>query len=311
LLLIGSRAAKIHFPDFKYPRDYDFIASRVEAGDFLSLHKHEILPSHPKKIRARVKLGGHNKQFEIEIAEDIPSSLRLHCKDRDRQHYDSELKCNYFVASPENLFLLKKSHICFNINWRKNITDYLYLKSKIDEKKLDKDWYDIYTLRFDEIKSRLRYKEHNFDVENSEFFNKSEKFVKRYLPHDNIHYATCFFDKPLFESVKNDLSKAAMSEDKVNSLPHNLKIKLIQEEAIALSIERFVLPAIKKNESYDAKSFYIDSAAKMVYNYLPMFMRLFAADNFLEIIDLPIDYVDKFLKNVKGLDLNLLKQGTL
>jgi hypothetical protein len=40
-------------------------------------------------------------------------------------------------------------------------------------------------------------------------------------------------------------------------------------------------------------------------------MRLFAADNFLEIIDLPIDYVDKFLKNVKGLDLNLLKQGTL
>ncbi len=300
MLLIGSRAGKIHFSDYRYPRDYDFIASTSEVEDFLKLHKHEILPSHPKKIKAKITIAGRPKLFELELADQIPSSLLLHSKDRAEKRSDPELKCDYYVASPENLFLLKKSHICFNIHWKKNIVDYLYLKARVDQSKIDND---ILFLRIEEIKERMRHKERNFDVSNSEFFKVSERFVKRMVPHDNIHYATCFFDEPLFRSVKDDLSKAAMSEDKVNALSDDLKIKLIQEEIMALSIERGILPAIKENSTYDSHAVYVDTACKMVYNYLPMFLRFFAADNFLQIVNLPVDYVDKFLKNVKGLNL--------
>ena len=300
MLLIGSRAGRIHFSDYRYPKDYDFISTRLEAGWLLNKFEHEIQPSHPKKIRAKVKMAGRFKTFEIEIAEDIPSSAMLLASDRKILHHDKELDYNYYVASPENLFLLKKSHICFNIHWKKNIVDYLYLKARVDQSKVNNE---ILNLRFEEIKNRMKYKERNFDVDNSDFFKVSERFVKRYIPHDNIHYATCFFDEPLFRSVKDDLSKAAMNESKVNALSYDLKIKLIQEEIMALAIERKILPAIKEKSAYDSREAYLDTACAMVYNYLPMFLRGFAADNFLEIMSLPVDYVDKFLKNVKGLDL--------
>lgn len=305
MLLIGSRAGKIHFPDYRQPHDYDFIASREEAHKFLENFEHNIEPSHPKKIRAKVKLPRRAKTFEIEIAEEIPSSAALVDLNKNNFYEDKELRYSYNVASPETLFLLKKSHIPFNIHWKKNIVDYLYLKSRIDNSKLDDKWNDIFQTRFEEVKERMKHKERNFNVSNSEFFKVSERFVQRIIPHDNIHYATCFFDEPLFRKVKDDLGKAEMSESKVNALSNDLKIKLIQEEIMALSIERVILPAIKENKTYDARSAYIDTASKMVYNYLPMYLRFFAADNFLEITNLGFDYVDKFLKNVKDLDLNL------
>lgn len=308
MLLIGSRAGKINFPEYRHPNDYDFIATRAEADDFLSKFRHEIKPSHPKKIKAKVEFKGRKKSFELEIAEEIPSSQEIYNCSSNFEHYDSDLGISYKVASPKNLFLLKKSHIVFNIHWKKNIIDYLFLKARVSESTFDTKWHEIYNLRFNEVKDRLKYKERSFDVSNSDFFKVSERFVKRLLPHDNIHYATCFFDEPLFRRVKDDLDKAEMSEDKVNALSHDLKIKLIQEEIMALSIERFVLPAIKNKTAYDYHTFFVDTAASMVYNYLPMFLRHFAVDNFLEIVKLDFNYVDKFFSNVKGLDLNLLNQ---
>ncbi len=304
MLLIGSRAAKHHCPDFRIPKDYDFIATSEEINLFLSNRKHEILPSHPKKIRARVRVGMRQKMFEMELADQIPSSKAIVDNNEPNKIVDSELNWEYEVASLENLFLLKKSHICFNIHWKKNITDYLYLKSKINESKFDLFWWHAFDLRFNEIKERVRYKERSFDVTNSDFFKVSERFVKRMLPHDNIHYATCFFENPLFLRVKDDAGRAEMNPDKVEALPFDLKIKLIQEESMALAIERFILPAVKEKKEYDARKAYVDTAAAMVYNYLPMYLRLFAADNFLHILDLNVDYVGKFFKNVEGLTLN-------
>lgn len=304
MLLIGSRAVKHHCSDFRVPRDYDFIATAEEIDSFLSGRKHEILPSHPKKVRARVHVGLRQKMFEMELVDQIPSSKAIVDNNGLHKFTDPDLNYEYEIASLENLFLLKKSHICFNIHWNKNIADYLYLKSKVDESKLDLYWWHAYNLRFNEIKERVRYKERSFDVTNSDFFKASEKFVHRMLPHDNIHYATCFFEHPLFLRVKDDVTRAEMSEAKVNALSDDLKIKLIQEETMALSIERFILPAVKDKKEYNARKAYVDTAAKMVYNYLPMYLRLFAADNFLHILDLNVNYVEKFFKNVEGLALN-------
>lgn len=305
MLLIGSRATKYHFSDFRNPKDYDFIASKYEAERFLSDFKYTDVSSHPKKLRAKVELNNKRASlFEFDLTDYYPSSRIIYHTDRYYSYNDEKLGTSYYIASVETLYLLKRSHICFNIHWQKSIADMLYLKQYININNLNQEWYDTFNLRFQEIKDRVKYKERNFDISNSDFFKVSEKMVNRLLPHDNIHYATCFFDRPLFMTVKDDLSKAAMSEAKVNALSHDQKIKLIQEECMALTIERYILPCVKNNKPYNASEAYAAIAGKMVYNYLPMFLKLFAADNFLEILDLKIDYVDKFFKNVKGLNLN-------
>lgn len=303
MLLIGSRAAKYHFPFFRKPNDYDFIASEVEVKHFLSSFKHKDISSHSKKIRARVQLE-RPITFEFDLIDHYESSNLLYQEDMTYPYNDPVLDTVYHIASPETLLLLKRSHLPFNIHWKKNMVDYLFLKQHVKLESLSSYWHDVFNMRFEEIKERVKYKERKFDVSNSDFFKVSEKMVNRLLPHDNIHWATCFFDKPLFMTVKDDLGKAEMNPDKVNALSHDHRIKLIQEETMALSIERYILPSVKSGQIYDAREAYSSIAAKMVYNYLPMFLRFFAIDNYLEILDLKVDYVDKFFKNVKGLDLN-------
>lgn len=305
MLLIGSRAAKQHFSSFRQPKDYDFIASWPEVESFLNQYEWKNTSTHEKKIRARVKLPHMVKSFEFELTEYSPSGLAMvndpiNCQQNIQ---DNKLNLTYYVAAPETLFLLKKSHICFNIHWKKNMYDYLYLKERVDQNIINND---LFQLRFKEVQQRIKYKDRNFDVENSDFFKVSEKMVKRIVSHDNIHFATCFYDRPLFMEVKDDLSKAAMNPEKVFNLSYQKRIQLIQEECMALAIERNILPLAKDGLPFDSRRAYLDMAPRMITNYLPMFLRLFAVDNFLEILDLKVDYAKLFIENVVSLDKKLI-----
>jgi len=302
MLLIGSRATKFHFPFARNPKDYDFIARIQEVDHFKSLVKCTDISTHEKKVKLRVELDKPTL-FEFELIEHCASARQLESTHFNFYKNDKQLGIVYRVASPEALFLLKKSHLCFNIHWKKNMQDFLYLKERIDEKKISPGLNYFFNTRFNEVKERVKFKDRNFDVDNSEFFRVSEKMLNRMVPHDNIHFATCFFNRPLFMEVKDDLSRAEMNQIKVFNLAHELKIKLIQEETMALAIERYILPCVRDKKPYDAQAAYVNTACRMVYNYLPMFLKFFAIDNFLEILDLKIDYVDKFFRNVKGLSL--------
>ncbi len=300
MLLIGSRAARFHYPEFRTPKDYDFIATRKDVESFLKSRRYIDNSSHDKKIRAKVWIGSERIQFEFDLVESYKSSEYIYRYDLDFGTYDDKLRISYGVASPIALFVLKKSHIVFPIHWQKNIVDYLFLKDK--GLTLDPwiSWNNVFLLRRKEILDRSKYKDRNFDLDNSDFFQKSEKFVKRKVEHDSIHYATCFYDKPLFLSVKEDLTKAAISEILINNLSYDDKIKLIQEEAMALAIERYIIPALAKKEPYDAGMAYAITAGKMVYNYLPYFLKDFAADHFYDVLHLPVDYVNEFLTRHKS-----------
>lgn len=300
MLLIGSRAAKFHYPEFRKPKDYDFIATRKQAETFIKNYKHVNNSSHDKKIRARVTIGNKIIQFEFDLVESYDSNRLIYETDLSFGTYDQTLGISYGVARPETLFLIKKSHIIFPVHWNKNIVDFLFLKEKLYPKSvntsldmLDLD-YNLFSIRRRESILKFAHKERDFDLDNSEFFKRSEKFVQRKVEHDSIHKATCFYKEPLFLSVKEDSSKAAISENLVAKLSFDDKIKLIQEETMALSMERYIIPALLKREAYDARAAYAKTAAKMVYNYLPDFLKDFAADNFDKVLFLSKDYVKEF-----------------
>ena len=202
MLLIGSRATLYHYSDARAPKDYDFLATKEEVDFFLSFFKWKDTSSHEKKLRARVKLDDRFHSFEFDLVEYYPSSKLILDNDKMSIVNDNLLHFQYHVASPATLLLLKKSHITFNIHWWKNIYDYLYLNSK--GIKINAGWeQQAYDLRYNEILNRANRKQMNFDVENSEFFKKSEKFVNRVVEHDSLHYATCFYEEPLFLLAKD------------------------------------------------------------------------------------------------------------
>jgi hypothetical protein len=312
MLLIGSRAARFHYPSARKPKDFDFIATKSEVHKFLKNFKYKDTSSHEKKIGALVDVHGLKVSFEFELAEAYGyySSKLLYLNnlnDGASLKQDKILGITYHVASPESLFLLKKSHITFPIHWKKNITDYLYLKNKLNGQRFPEWWEHVFHFRFNEIKNRVKKNSMKFDVDNSDFFKKSEKFVNRVVEHDSLHQATCFYDEPLFLSAKDDLSKAALSENKVNVMSHDNKIKMIQEECMALSLERYIIPCLLKSQPYNSLAAYEKIASKMVYNYLPEFLRFFAADHYPEILDLKIDYVKTFLSRHPSIN-NIIQQ---
>ncbi len=298
MLLIGSRAANFHFSDFsRSPKDYDFIAeNNQEVNSFLKKFPHKDTSIYSHKRKAQVKVNKIISTFEFDLADKIPSSKILLENENSFGCQDPEFKCSYNIASPLSLFLIKRSHITRNIHFQKNINDYLFLKNKIDFKKMKSFQHEMFELRFNEVKNRVHKKQINFDVSNSDFFRKSEKFVNRIVEHDSLHWATCFFEEPIFFSCKDDLSKAELSINKVAKHSDEIIIKMIQEEIMALSLERYILPAIKNNQTYNQKEIVYKMACKMVYNYLPEFLRLFAADNFDKIYDINHDFVKECFK---------------
>jgi len=295
LILIGSRAAQYHFPNFRKPKDYDFIATSAEVDNFLSKFKYKDTSKHANKRRALIELNGIKQSFEFDLVEAYPSNKLIYDNDFNYGKYDNELKCSYAIASISTLFMLKKCCIIFPIHWEKNMKDFLFFQKHMLQ--LNSWQLEALELRTNEIKNKIKYKEMNFDISNSNFFKKSERFVRRKVPHDTLHYATCFYDKPLFLKVKKDLDKAAIDKSLVDKLSYDDKIKLIQEECIALSLERYILPAMDQNKLFDSQKAYYKITCKMIYHYLPLFLRHFAADNFFKILNLDIDYVNKFLQN--------------
>lgn len=297
MLLIGSRAARFHFPSARKPKDFDFIATPQEVKSFLKDFAYTDVSSHAKKVRALVHLHGQKVTFEFDLTDSYASSKYLYDHEKHFAKDDALLNQSYYVASPQTLYLLKRSHITFPIHWEKNIEDFLFLKNKVECMSMPGWWNHAFQMRFKEISERVNKKKMNFDVGNSEFFRKSEKFVNRVVEHDSLHYATCFYDKPIFLSAKEDISQAALSPELVKQLSHEDKIRMIQEECMALSMERHVIPALMKKETINSRAAYRKTAGKMVYNYLPDFLKFFAADHFPEILDLKIDYVQKCLDN--------------
>lgn len=294
MLLIGSRAAKFHLSHFRTPHDWDFIGTTYEVDQFLNNFSYIDTSNHEKKRRAIVTINDRKLNFEFDLIEHYPSSKIIYENDNQFDSSSSLLGISYRVASLETLFLLKKSHIPFPIHWRKSILDYLELKKYVHA---FSPWaQQAYDLRFDEVTKRV-HKNMKFDVSNSEFFKKSERFVQRVVEHDSLHYATCFYDEPLFRRAKEDLSMAELSPNKVWAMSEDDIIKMIQEETFVLSLERFIIPALLKRENFDANQVFIGMSMKMVNHYLPLFMRHFAADHYPDILNHQTDFVSKCLQN--------------
>ncbi len=289
MIVIGSRAAKYHIPDFREPKDWDLLGTWNEIKCFLSVNKGRLTGIKIKDDLHKLHCRLDGIQVEVEMAEHGTSAadLSIYADKVGRLSVG-----NYGVRVPSLAVLtaIKRSHLEYPIRWQKSIVDYHQLKSRAGELSIEET--KAIALRSQEIAARAAGKLPKVDlnVSNDKFFKKSQAAVGRLYEHDDLHRATCFYDKPLFETLKDDKSKAFIPKKNFDKLPLLDKVRLVQEECFAIGLERMIIPG-KTNDPKEA----FDHAIQRICTTLCKgWFRDFAIENYPAIINYDRDFVTLF-----------------
>src|SRR5262249_51417103 len=104
MLLVGSRAAKIHFPSFREPKDWDVFATPQELARVRTLGLTEL----PSPWAKKACFAYEGSTLEVGIA--FPGTTNEALLRETRGTLQMPVLGEVGVASPEALLFLKRSH---------------------------------------------------------------------------------------------------------------------------------------------------------------------------------------------------------
>jgi len=293
MLIVGSKALKFHFP--KYPRkvnDIDIIGYTDDVNTLSSL----LVPQEIIKGKHTVLLKNISNKTEIFDTDNVEVLLADNSKSLKRyMDYDSQ---NLF-ASKETLYSLKKSHIHFSIKFKKHIHDYCFLHERLNGEDILKSITEINHQETEERLGKLKTPSLNKSVK--EFFGQSEKFVKSYFIHDDVHRVMSYYDIPLYEKMQSNKDLAKCDENKWRVFPYEDKCKCVLEEAYVIALERKILPMIFGGGKFYTSDEAFDWALMRICTTLCSgWFREFATNNYFIIKMLyNSEYVEKFLLSLQ------------
>ena len=289
MLIVGSKALKFYFPNFKrVVKDIDIIGYSDDVNTLCDL----LCPTEVKKGKNTVLLRNITNKTDIFNTDNVEvlladNSISL----RKYMQYDNER----LFASPEVLFSLKKSHIHFPIKFEKHIEDYSFLYNHFN----GVDFLsDVTEINFKEAEERLgKLKTPSLNKTVKEFFGQSDGYVKSYFIHDDIHRVMAHYDKPLYEMMQVDKKLAKCEKDMWNLFTFEDKCKCVLEEAYVISLERKIIPMIFGGGRGYTSEKALDWALMRVCTTLCSgWFREFATNNYYDIKKLVNkNYVEKFL----------------
>jgi len=204
-ILIGSRAARHWFEDFREPKDWDYITD----------YKNE-----------------DGRDAWIERINDEKHEFHTIWFCAGNRYILENTECD--IVKPEFLYTLKLSTCFWPVFWEKTMWDIKYFQEKgvQHDETLFKIMYEEHT----RIHGRKRA---NLKKTNDEFFKDA---VKREYVHDDIHKAVAYYDAPLYESCKKDKNKAFINESLFNKLSYEDQLRMCREEIYVTALERFLIP---------------------------------------------------------------------
>lgn len=165
MIIIGSRAAKLLHPDFRNPKDYDFIGTREEFQKLINTLPQIILVDE-KEHKSKIKFVENNRtmNLEFEFFKSASNQILSQISTKTSPFFDIDVFC----PSTQCLYLLKKSHLFWNIHWEKSIEDMHWLRERATSPNImEKAFYSAklreYQIRFDDVFS-YDTSNFNFDV---------------------------------------------------------------------------------------------------------------------------------------------------
>ena len=182
-----------------------------------------------------------------------------------------------FVVNLKGLAIIKRSHLWRDLFFGKHITQYhKYLEPYTDRFSFsDRILLQERTLATHEM---FPQGHPNLNQHVDTFF--TDTVTKKYN-HDYLHSLLAFYDKPLYTRLQDDPTKAWCKYDKWMELTHRDKIKCVAEEAMVITVERFLVPS---GWTAYAKQSYFKSLQKVCTTLTSGWFRDFAIDNYPEII---------------------------
>lgn len=136
-------------------------------------------------------------------------------------------------ADPDVLYTLKVSHAQWDINWDKTVYDIVFLKQK--GCKIIKELHPDLVKVWENVHGKKSVKM-NEPVE--EFF---KKYVVRKFNHEKVHESVAYYNKPMHERIRPDLSNVWCSSEMFFNLPLEMQYATGKEELLVTAIERFNL----------------------------------------------------------------------
>ena len=301
--LIGSRALAYWYDNYRTPIDFDIVATEDELA---FMRKHNDISADTVVLNGLKHLMVVNgKPVEVEILQPNTSNEKLakltYGPTINLALLDGGPHFGAQIVDPIVLLAIKKSHIDFPIRWWKHIRDYHFLNTRRDIALLSPH-IEFMEMRKSEVQTRWggKFPKSNLNMSNEEFFNKSQYVVNRIYEHDDLHFSTCFYDRPLYEKMKVDQSKAMCSKDLFNKLTYSDRVKAVQEEAFSIALERIVIPALNKNKTYNAGDAFRWAIMRIGTTLTSGWFRSFTQDNVPFILKHDIDYVGKFLSYLEN-----------
>lgn len=299
MLVIGSTAAKVWMPTFRDPKDLDVWMLPNEFASWYDTNLSRITSFRPQRNINKFFAKIDNITMEIRIL--TPDCPQLQMVQAQRHEQELGIAGGVFqVASPNTLLALKRSHLEFPLHWEKHIVDYSDLKTYCWDNSDECDWQQdndlldaAYNQLYKDTRAKLGIKTANLNMSNEQFFNKSEAIVRRAYDHDSIHRAVMFGNHPMFERIKDDLSKAACSKRLWDELEYQDKVHAVQEEAMVIALERKILPNLLTAQPYDAPLAFAWAVKRICTTLTSGWFRSFAIENWRDCMDLGFDYVAK------------------
>lgn len=188
------------------------------------------------------------------------------------------------IVSPKCLMLFKRSHLHRPLDFPKHIRHYHFLKSQI--KDLDETYFSLLKERTRLTKEKYGDRVPSLKKTKKEFF---DDYVSKVYEHDDLHYATCFGERPIYEELKTDDESVWCSRKLWENLKHEKKINCVREEAFVIAIERYLIP----KKGYPAKFAFKNAVERICTTLTSGFFRDFAIENWYEIVDCDYNFVEK------------------
>jgi hypothetical protein len=293
MLVIGSKAFDVWFANKSKVNDIDVIAYKSDIDYLINASKcSEVITKEDTiTLRGCSSFGFFDKsQIEIILADNSKSD----------QMYLEIMNANtgLNIATPEILFSIKKSHIHYPIKFEKHIIHYCFLYEKLEG--IDK-FEEITKIRSKETEQRLgKLKTPSLKKSVGEFFGQSEKFVKSFFTHDDMHRMVAHYNEPLYEKMQAEEGSVFCSKDLWNNFKKEDKIKTVLEEAYVIALERKILPMLFSGGVYWSDEGAFDWALKRICTNLTSgFFRDFATNNYLKIKEsynknYVLDFLEKY-----------------
>lgn len=133
-------------------------------------------------------------------------------------------------ADPDMLLTLKVSHAHWDIHWRKTLFDIKDLRDRGCQ--VDMPIYHKLVAVWEKVHGR---KHVNMNQSVETFWDDA---VVREHDHEVLHECVKFYDRPLHESIRPDLSNTWCSEEMFLALPAYDRMRCVLEEMMVTAIER-------------------------------------------------------------------------